>query len=503
MNKTQYTSKKMFTTNEGNIHYNLNKMQALNQTTVTKKTYTERIIQFGEGNFLRAFVDWIVQQMNDKVEFDSSIVVVQPIKEGMVSALKKQDCLYHVNLQGINKGETVNSFKRIDAISRAINPYEETDAFMRLAEQDSIRFVVSNTTEAGIHFDPKCQRDDKPASSYPGKLTQLLYHRFTHYQGDPTKGLIIFPCELIFHNGRKLKECVLQYIDLWQLGEAFKEWFCNCCGIYSTLVDRIVPGFPRKDIAGIQEQLGFADNLLVQGEIFHLWVIEAPQEVAAEFPADKANLNVLFVSNEDPYHKRKVTLLNGPHTVLSPVSFFSGIDLVRDACKDRLIGEYIHKVMYKELMPTIDLPQQELMQFAGDVMERFLNPYVDHQVTSIMLNSFSKYKARVLPGLLTFKEETGELPEGLVLGLAAIILYYKGGKRGEDIICPQEDEQTLKLLSDSWESGNADKVASNILGCQSLWDRDLNSVDGLTDQLAFFLKAIQERGMLETVKQIL
>ena len=477
-------------------------MQALNNTTAPKRTYTERILQFGEGNFLRAFVDWIVQQMNERANFDSSVVVVQPIKEGMVSALKEQDCLYHVNLQGLNRGEVFNSFERIDVLSRALNPYKEREEFVCLAEHPDIRFVVSNTTEAGIHFDPTCRMDDIPAASYPGKLTQLLHRRFTHFQGDPTKGWIVFPCELIFHNGRKLKECILQYIELWQLGEAFKEWFLSCCGIYSTLVDRIVPGFPRKDIKKLQEQLGFADNLLVQGEVFHLWVIEAPQEVAAEFPADKAGLNVLFVSNEDPYHKRKVTLLNAPHTVLSPVSYLSGIDIVREACQDEVMGAFVRRVMYDELLPTIDLPKEELTQFASDVMERFLNPYVDHQVTSIMLNSFSKYNTRVLPGLLAHKEATGKHAEGLILGLAAIATYYKGGKRGEDVIVPQEDEQTLRRLSEIWQSSDLDKVARDILACTFIWGRDLNEVDELAERLASHLTSIQTIGMLETVKRL-
>ena len=234
----------------------------------------------------------------------------------MVDMLNKQDCLYHVNLQGLDQGVAVDSLTMIDVISRALNPYTENEAFMKLAEQPEMRFIISNTTEAGIAFDPSCKLTDVPASSYPGKLTQLLYHRFKTFHGDKTKGFIIFPCELIFLNGHKLKETIFQYIELWNLEEAFKAWFEEACGVYATLVDRIVPGFPRKDILTIQEKLQYNDNLVVQAEIFHLWVIEAPKEVAEEFPADKAGLNVLFVPSEEPYHERKVTLLNGPHTVL-------------------------------------------------------------------------------------------------------------------------------------------------------------------------------------------
>ena len=340
-------------------------MKALNKETAQKNIRPEKVIQFGEGNFLRAFVDWIIFNMNEKTDFNGSVVVVQPIEKGMIDMLNGQDCLYHVNLQGLDNGEPVNSLTKIDVISRALNAYTQNDEFMHLAEQPEIRFVISNTTEAGIAFDPSCKLTDKPASSYPGKLTQLLYHRYEYFKGDMTKGLIVFPCELIFLNGHKLKECILQYIELWNLGEDFKNWFLNACGVYATLVDRIVPGFPRKEIDDIKAKLGYDDNMVVQGEFFHLWVIEAPAEIANEFPADKAGLNVLFVPSEEPYHERKVTLLNGPHTVLSPVAYLSGVNIVRDACQHPVIGKYINKVMYEELMETLNLPKEELQKFAG------------------------------------------------------------------------------------------------------------------------------------------
>jgi len=414
-------------------------MKALNKETAPKAQRPERIIQFGEGNFLRAFVDWIIYNMNQKTDFNSNVVVVQPIDKGMVNMLNAQDDLYHVNLQGLDKGETINSLTMIDVISRALNPYTQNDEFMKLAEQPEMRFVISNTTEAGIAFDPACKLTDTPASSYPGKLTQLLYHRFKTFNGDKSKGLIIFPCELIFLNGHKLKETIYQYIELWQLGDEFRAWFEEACGVYATLVDRIVPGFPHKDIAAIKEKIQYDDNLVVQAEIFHLWVIEAPQEVAEEFPADKAGLNVLFVPSEEPYHERKVTLLNGPHTVLSPVAYLSEVNIVRDACQHPIIGQYIHKVMFDELMETLNLPKNELKKFAEDVLERFNNPFVDHAVTSIMLNSFPKYQTRDLPGLKTYLKRKGELPKGLVLGLAAIITYYKGGTRADGTeIIPNE-----------------------------------------------------------------
>ena len=492
-------------------------LKSLSKQTAPKSVMPERIIQFGEGNFLRAFVDWIIWNMDAKTNFNGSVVVVQPIERGMVDWLNGQDCLYHVNLQGRLNGEAVNSLERIDVISRALNPYSQNWAFMALAEQPEIRFVISNTTEAGIAFDDTCKFTDAPASSYPGKLVQLLYRRFKTFNGDPTKGLIIMPCELIFLNGHHLKDCIEKYIELWKadLGAdyaAFKEWFEKYNYVCATLVDRIVPGFPRKEIADIQQKIGYKDNLVVQAEIFHLWVIEKPtnmsiEQLREEFPAEKAGLHVLIAESEAPYHERKVTLLNGPHTVLSPVAYLSGVDIVRDACNHEVIGKYIHKVQFEELMQTLNLPMEELQQFGADVLERFNNPYVDHQVTSIMLNSFPKFQTRDLPGLKVYLERKGELPKGLVLGLAAIITYYKGGKRADGAeITPNDAQEIMDLLKNLWATGDTRKVAEGVLAAKDLiWGEhgDLNQIPGLTDMVVSFLDSIQQKGMLETVKTIL
>ena len=478
-------------------------MQTLNRTIVSRNQYPTKVIQFGEGNFLRAFVDWIIWNTNQKIDFNAGVVVVQPIEKGMVDMLNSQDGLYHVNLQGIDKGEAIDSIQMIDVINGGLNPYTQNDEFMALAENPNIRFVISNTTEAGIAFDPSCKLEDKPASSYPGKLTQLLYRRYKHFNGDRSKGLIILPCELIFLNGKELKKCIYQYIDLWNLGEEFKTWFEEACGVYCTLVDRIVPGYPKDTIEQIHERIGYNDNLVVKGEIFHLWVFEAPESVAAEFPADKAGLNVLFVPSEAPYHERKVTLLNGPHTVLSPVGYLSGLDTVKECVEDPQVGAFVKKVMYEELMETLNLPKPELQAFADSVVERFVNPYVKHFVTSIMLNSFPKYKTRDLPGLKTYLERKGELPKGLVLGLAGIITYYKGGKRGDMEIVPNDDAAIVELLKNLWATGDVRKVAEGMLAAEFIWGEDLNAVPGLTDLLTADLALIQNEGMRAAVKSVI
>ena len=479
-------------------------MERLNRKSAPQaKQYTEKVIQFGEGNFLRAFIEWIIWKTNQKTDFNGSVVVVQPIEKGMVEWLNEQDGLYHLNLQGLQNGEAIDSVDLIDVVSRGINPYAQFEEYLKLAEQPEIRFVISNTTEAGIAFDPACKFDDKPASSYPGKLTQLLYHRFEHFKGAKDKGLIIFPCELIFENGKHLKECIREYIKLWNLGADFADWFEDACGVYSTLVDRIVPGYPRDTAAQLCERVGYDDHLLDKAEIFHLWVIEAPKEVSEEFPADKAGLHVLFVPSEAPYHERKVTLLNGPHTVLSPVGYLSGLNTVKECCEDPEVGKFVHKVMFEELLPTLNLPKEELEKFAADVMERFRNPFVKHFVTSIMLNSFPKFKTRDLPGLKTYLERKGELPKGIVLGLAAICTYYKGGKRGDDEIVPNDDPKIMDLLKNLWATGDVRKVAEGVLADDFIWGEDLNAIPGLTDLLTADLALIQAQGMRAAVKSII
>ncbi|MDE7350106.1 MAG: tagaturonate reductase, partial [Muribaculaceae bacterium] len=334
---------------------------------------------------------------------------------------------------------------------------------------------------------------------------------------DPKKGLIIMPCELIFENGHHLKKFITDYIDRGkdELGEdyeGFKNWFNTYNYVCATLVDRIVPGFPRKEIGNIQEKLGYKDNVVVQGEAFHVWVMERPEnmsieELKAEFPAEKAGLNVIITDSEAPYHERKVTLLNGPHTVLSPVSYLSGVDIVRDACNHPVIGKFIHKVQFDELMQTLNLPMDELTAYGESVLERFNNPFVDHQVTSIMLNSFPKYQTRDLPGVKTYLERKGELPKGLVLGLAAIITYYKGGKRADGApIQPKDDQKIMDLLTELWATGDTRKVAEGVLAADELiWKEhgNLNEIPGLTDLVTEYLDSIQEKGMLATVESIL
>ena len=478
-------------------------MIELKRANFSANRYPEKIIQFGDGNFLRGFVEWIVWTMNEKANFNASVVVVKPRPGGSLELLDSQDGLYHLNLQGVQNGEEVDRMELMDVISRGLNPYQDFDAYLQLAENPEIRFVVSNTTEAGIVFDPDCSLEDKPGSSFPAKLTQLLFHRYQYFHGAADKGLMILPCELIFHNGVVLKKCIEQHITAWELDEGFRYWFQTACAVYSTLVDRIVPGFPKDSIDELWQRVQVKDQLLVQSEIYHLWVIEAPASLSDEFPADKAGLNVHFVPDEKPYHERKVTLLNAPHTLLAPVGYLSGLDTVKEIVEHEVLGQYVRKAMFDELMITLELPKDELIAFGEDVLERFRNPFVKHFVTSIMLNSFAKFRARELPALKIYLEKTGKLPSTLVLGLAGIITCYKGDSRGENTVGPNDDPVILGLVKELWSTGCIDNLVTKILSFEFIWGEDLNLISGLNAQLSENIKRIQEIGMLETVKLIL
>ena len=431
------------------------------------KTYPEKVIQFGEGNFLRGFVDWQIDKMNEEANFNGSVVVIQPQEGGLIDMLNDQDGLYTLYLQGMQNGKAVKNHKVINSISRAINPYRDYNEFLKTGENPEIRFIVSNTTEAGIAFDGNDKLNEGCQKSFPGKLTALLHHRFVTFNGDSSKGLIIIPCELIDRNGEKLKEIVLKYAELWNLGEDFVNWINKdnifCC----SLVDRIVPGYPRDTIKEVTAELGYEDNLVNVGEIFHLWVIEGPQSIKNELPIEKAGLNVKIVDDMTPYRTSKVRILNGPHTAMMPVAYLYGLDTIGESMDHEVIGKYVHDIIYDEIIETLDLPHEELVDFADAIIERFQNPYVTHYLMSISLNSMSKYKTRDLPSLTEYLKRKGTLPKKLVFSLAALIEFYKG-KRGNENIELSDDEDILKLYKNLWSNfgGTKDelkKIVTSVL----------------------------------------
>ena len=386
-----------------------------------KTTATEKFIQFGEGGFLRGFADWMIQKMTDKGVFEGSVVVVQPIEQGMCDMLSSQNCGYtHIirGAEGVDK--TV-----CNVISRCVKPYEDFEAYLNLALQPEMRFVISNTTESGIVFSADDKITDAPPKTFPAKLTLLLKKRYE--AGLP--GFIFLPCELIDRNGDNLKKCVLQYADLWNLGDGFKAFIEDENVFTNTLVDRINTGFPR----GEDIDLGYEDNMLNTSEYFHLWVIETDYDLEAELPFSKADLNVIVTPDQlERYRTRKVRILNGAHTSMVPYALLSGLETVKDATEDKVMSEHLRKCVFDEIIPTLDLDRDELIDYAENVMIRFSNPYIKHFLSSIALNSVSKFKVRVLPSILEYNKRFGRLPETLTFSLAKLIEFYRTDMTNDD-----------------------------------------------------------------------
>ncbi|HEV8513363.1 MAG TPA: tagaturonate reductase [Cyclobacteriaceae bacterium] len=449
-----------------------------------------KVLQFGGGNFLRAFADWMIDLLNEQANFDGAVQIVQSTKSGKGDLLNEQQGLYHVVLNGIKNGSTFEETRLITCVNGAINPSDDYQAFLKAAENPDLKFIISNTTEVGIAFNHKDTSNLTLAESFPGKLTALLYHRFAYFKGASDKGLILLPCELLEKNGEALKQTIHQFIAHWHLSNAFAEWINNCNIFCNTLVDRIVPGFPKDKINEIQESTGYEDNLVVMAEPFHLFVIESPEVVREAFPADKIGLSVKFVKDLTPYRTSKVRILNGAHTTLVPVAYLHGFRTVRESIEDKVVGEFIHKALYDEIIPTLDLPKEELHQFAHDVMERFQNPFIRHELMSIALNSISKYKVRVLPSVLKYVELKKQLPEKLILSLAALIRFYKGEWRGE-IITLNDTPEVLSSFKNAWSSADLSTVAHKILSNKSLWGIDLTIIAGLEDKVKNHLQKME------------
>lgn len=407
----------------------------------------EKIIQFGEGGFLRGFADWMLQIVNEKTDFDGKVVVVQPIKNGLCDMLTEQGCVYTHLCRG-TEGVDV---KKIDVISRCVKPYDDFDAYMALAENPDFRFIISNTTEAGICFSDSDKFTDTPANTFPGKLTQLLKKRFDLSLG----GFVIIPCELIDKNGENLKKCILKYIDLWNLGDEFKNWiekeniFCN------TLVDRINPGYPKDE----KIELDYEDKLINTSEYFHLWVIDGYKGLFDEIPFDKCGLNVILTENLEMYRTRKVRILNGAHTSIVAYGLLSGLETVKSCVDDGVMSEHLCKCIYDEIIPTLDLPKDELLEYADNVITRFSNPYIKHYLSSIALNSVSKFKVRILPSILEYIKRFNKMPEGLLLAFAKLIEFYRTDMA-------TDDEKVMEFM----KTASVEEILAN----KELWDEDIS-----------------------------
>lgn len=469
-------------------------MKKLNRiNTGLEKLQPIKVVQFGEGNFLRAFVDYAFDKLNKEVDFNAGIAIVQPLKDGMVNMINDQDGLYTLFMNGIKKGEKIQDIELITNIVKTINPYTEFADYLALAKEEELQFIVSNTTEAGIEFIESDTPDMQPPVSFPAKLTVLLYERFKHFNGDASKGVTIIPCELIDYNSETLKKYILQYVDLWKLEDTFKTWVSDACTYHSTLVDRIVPGYPRAEIEEYNNKLDYEDNLIVAAEPFFLWAIEGGDDLKAKLPFHKTDLNVKIVDDIRPFKMIKVRILNGAHTAMVPFSLLHGNKLVMETVNGDFTGKFVNSVI-SEISETLDMDKNEITAYSEEVMDRFKNPFIKHALADIALNSVSKFKVRVLPSLLGYYKANKKLPVNLTFSLASLIRFYKGSWNGENL--PVKDgEDITTFFNGLWKSDDYEKIARLTLQNKNFWDEDLTEIPGLTKAITTALEEIDANGI--------
>jgi tagaturonate reductase len=471
-----------------------------------------RILQIGDGNFLRAFADWMIDVTNGAGLFNGEVIIAQPLPRGIADPLNKQNGLYTVVLRGVQNGVAVDSGRVVTCVSSALNPYSQWAAMLATAQDPSLRFVISNTTEAGIAYAAEDLVDGQCPTSFPAKVTALLLARFNALGAAAAAGLVFLPCELIEANGSKLRACVLQYARAWQLPAEFVAWveqhnvFCN------TLVDRIVPGFPATEAKALNARFGYEDPLLVAAEPFHLWVIEGPATLADEFPLRQAGLDVVWTDDLQPYRTRKVRILNGAHTASSLAAFSAGLDTVQAMTDDPVVSKYLNQVMFDEIVPFVPLPDAERRAYAETIMERFANPHIRHELISIALNSVSKWQVRVLPTVKDYVAANGRAPAGLSFSLAALLNFYDGrfveggeyeGIRQEQNYPIRDSADVLAIVNAAWkDAADVGRVASTLLADTRLWGEDLTQVTGLAEQTAAALARIKAVGVKAAMAEL-
>lgn len=488
-------------------------MNLINEVIEKKhQGYPERILQFGEGNFLRAFADWMIDMANSEGVYRGNIVISQAIPTGMAERFQEQNSLYTVAMRGLEDGRPTERFSVISSVSRCINPYQDYDRLLDLAGSPELEVIISNTTEAGIAYREGDTPDMRPPESFPAKLCVFLYERYRRSAEEPLKPLLILPVELIDNNGAELKKIVLRYAAEWKLEDGFFPWLEQNAFFTNTLVDRIVTGYPKNNTAYFEEKLGYSDPLLVTCELFNLWVIEGKKEWADILPIHKTSAHVVWTDDVSPYKKRKVRILNGSHTAAVPGAYLAGMNNVLDMMNDPDFRPFEEQMIYGEILPSLDMPEEEINAFAGEVIQRFCNPYLDHRLLDITLNSCSKFRARCLPSIFEYVQKQGELPAKLVFSLAAFIRFYQisekdgayfGTRENGERYAVLDDAQVLAFFAQAWKSGGPEEVVAQTLGNRSLWDgEDLRTLKGLEEQAAGWLKRIETDGVRSCVREL-
>ncbi len=476
----------------------------LNRTTAhAPQVHPVRAIQFGAGRFLRGFFDWMVDRLNQEVDFQAAVAVVRPTDQGPYQELLDQEGLFHVVLRGLQDGRPVDEITLVRCVADAVQPYQAYRAFLALATLPGVRLVVSNTTETGIRFQPEPFPVDRPAETFPGKLTALLYRRFQHVEGAADGGWILLPCELIQDNGHRLQEAVLQYAAHWDLPSGFHTWVERACLFCNTLVDRIVTGWPQEGADALLDRVGFQDRLLTVAEPYHLWAIQAPEWVAQAFPAPAAGLNVHFVQDITPFRERKVRLLNGAHTAMTPLGLLAGLETVGQVVDDPELGPFIRALMEEEIVPSMDRPRTELEAYVAQVWDRFRNPFLRHRLADIVLYSVSKWRVRLLPTLLGYTERYGQLPPRTVLALAGLLRLYRGEWKGHPLPIRDEAEPVARIQAAWAAGGTPEAIAARLLQDTGLWGQDLTALPGLVSTVARALEELERQGVRAVLRPLL
>lgn len=484
-------------------------MELISKKMTGKVERPVKVLQFGEGNFLRAFVDYMIDIANESGKFDGDIVLVKPIEFGNLDRFHNQECQYTVQLRGRVDGEPKKINRVVTSVADAVDAYTEYEKYADFAKLDTLQFIVSNTTEAGIVYDASDSIELNPPKSYPGKLAKFLYERYKHFDGALDKGLVMLPVELIDDNGLHLRECVLKQADNWKLEEGFKEWLDKACVFTSTLVDRIVTGYPRDEAAELCNEFGYNDELIVTGEPFALWVIESPKDISGMLPLPEAGLPVIFTEDHHPYKQRKVRILNGAHTSFVLASYLCGNDIVLESMNDELVLNFIKSTLFDEVIPTLTLPKQELMEFADAVLSRFNNPYVKHAHLSISLNSVSKWRARCMPSFLDYVKNEHKLPSHLTFSIAALMAFYTGSEIRDKALIGHRNGEEYNIMDDAavleFFAANSGKEPADytkaVLSNEDFWGQDLSAIEGLTDAITEYITVIRADGMRKAMEK--
>lgn len=475
-------------------------MQLLTKALAHKPDYPERVVQFGAGNFLRAFADWVIDRLNEETDFAGTVVIVKPTPGGDYDALNAQDGLYHVQLHSIQQGNLSTQTRLIRCISRSIHPYHAFADYLELARQPELRFIISNTTENGIAFRPEDKLSDAPPLSFPAKLTRFLYERYRYFEGSRAKGFIILPCELIEDNATTLKRYLLDYADVWALENDFKDWLVTANSFCTTLVDRIVTGFPA-EAEQLFAELSCVDRQLVTAEAYHQWVIQGPQWLKDEFPCHKTSMQVIFSDNLKRYRDMKVRILNGAHTAMFPVAYLKGLRTVDEAMHDADVAEFIEDLLRQEVLPSLDLPQNELGAFAKATLERFQNPYLKHQLSAIALNSSAKFSARLLPSLLSYQAKKAKIPVRIAFSFACLIRFYQGIWQAE-VLPVRDSAEILSWWQKVWQHSSSEAVIKDVLANSNLWGQDLNSLAGFSELLSTYLQRLEHEPITDILRSL-